>query len=287
MSDIRESHIILDTENFKKEECNAKFSFKLNLGTKEHEEKLGKIKAFGVEPATNVLVVCNEFETEEAAQAAAKVVEMYESEIPKHYPGPAFWEAPKVQGKTVVAPFRVPEQYAAQLVILEPFITALGELTATDQYLEVEAAFHMPGKEIFSAQPAPDAKVKVNSLLKIALVTHKDLSKKISEIMKEMMGEGHAKTNIAMTYLSNLKHVRVNARFEDYVSGDNEDIKNKVREGVQTLASLMEQVALLELAKTMAGKMSGVLCIAPAVSLSFSLDFPGFAELLAAANANP
>eukprot|EP00826_Nyctotherus_ovalis_P035801 TRINITY_DN3107_c0_g1_i7.p1 TRINITY_DN3107_c0_g1~~TRINITY_DN3107_c0_g1_i7.p1 ORF type:complete len:246 (-),score=91.78 TRINITY_DN3107_c0_g1_i7:47-784(-) len=230
MSDIRESHIILDTENFKKEECNTKFSFKLNLGTKEHEEKLSKIKAFGVEPATNVLVICNEFETEEAAQAAAKVVEMYESEIPKHYPGPPFWETPKVQGKTLVAPFRVPEQYAAQLVILEPFITALGELAATDQYLEVEAALHMPGKEIFSGEgAAPDAKVKVNSMLKVALVTHKDLPKKISEIMKEMMGEGNAKTNIAMTYLSNLKHVRVNARFEDYISGDKEDIKNRIK----------------------------------------------------------
>lgn len=87
----------------------------------------------------------------------------------------------------MILSFKVPEQYVGQLVILDPMIMALGELTSTNQYLELDLSGYAPGKEIFTgAEVQADASTKIGSLLKLALVTHKDLPNKIVEVAKEM-----------------------------------------------------------------------------------------------------
>lgn len=278
---MRESHIKINNGDFNPDAGNLRAFVKANIGTEDYEENMNKIKGFGVECDVNALVVGIDFVSEEAANnAATKVTEICEKVLPKVLPIPPFWDAPKVQGKTLVLTLRIPNQYAEQLVILEPIISALGELTAVDQYFESDASCFVPDKE-------PDATVesiaKVGFAVKLALVTHKDLPAKINEIMKEM-GIGGGVLEIVKPLFGSLKHVRFEANFDDLKENDKEEIKNNIKVAALFIGSALESFGLIEAVKTMEGNVTGALCIKPCISLSFRLILPALIGILKAAN---
>lgn len=281
MSDMRESHIKINNGNFNPDTGNLRASVKVNMGTKDYDENMNKIKDFGLESEVNLLAVGVDFISEEAANnAATKVGEIYEKILPKVIPLPPFWDAPKVKGKTLVLTLRIPTLYADQLAILEPIITSFGELTAIDQYLEFDASCLVPAKD---SDAAVESVLNVGSAIKIALVTHKDLPVKINALMKEM-GVGGGVLEIMKPLFGSLKHVRLEACFDDLTEGDKEEIKNKVKVGALFIGSALESFGLVETVMAMQGNIVGALCIKPCVSLNFKLTLPGFIEILKAAN---
>lgn len=278
--DLRESHILLKSTNFNEELVKFRFQFKICFGISEYESNLNKIKELDVDPCNNVLVLAHEFGTEEAAQnAATKINDIYENILPQLGAIPHVWETPRTKGKTLIACFRIPEEYGQHLTMVEPMVSALGEITSSDQHLEIEFSTYSPTKEVFLESDNYTASdFVIGSFFKLSLVTHKDLPSKTAALVSGM-GVGGEGVSVASTILSSLNHVHFEIDIEEGVP-EKEALKNQILKGVQAIHTALTPLGLLEVMKSMGEKVTATMCISPAISLDVSLFAPAISETL-------
>jgi len=284
MNDIRESHIIIKSNNYNPELVDTKFHFKINLGANEYEANLNKIKGLGVDPSENVFVLSHEFDTEEAAQnAVLKINDTLENAPPQlalqFAPVPPVWEKPKAVGRTAIVCFRVPELLTTQLAMIQPMISALEEISPTTQYLGFEVYNFSPPKEVFE-DSSSDSKLVTGSFTNFSLVTHKDLPNKVGSMLTEM-GAPDTEVTVAKTIFSSLKRVHIDVEVaESNIKLDKEYIKSQLLGMVQSVHKALAPLDLYEVAKSMGKMTNGTMCISPAISIDIGILFPSFSELL-------
>eukprot|EP00826_Nyctotherus_ovalis_P001566 TRINITY_DN10258_c0_g1_i4.p1 TRINITY_DN10258_c0_g1~~TRINITY_DN10258_c0_g1_i4.p1 ORF type:complete len:291 (-),score=90.69 TRINITY_DN10258_c0_g1_i4:240-1112(-) len=277
---LRESHILMKSTNFNEELVKFKFHFKISFGVNEYESNLSKIKELDVEPNNNVLVLAHEFGTEEAAQnAAVKINDIYENVLPQLGAIPQVWEMPKTKGKTLIACFRIPEEYGQHIAMIEPMISTLGEITSSDQHFEIEFATYSPTKEIFLESDNYTASdFVIGSFFKLSIVTHKDLPSKAAVLLSGM-GVEEDTVKVTNAVLSSLKHVRFEIEIEEGIP-QKEALKNQILKGVQMIHTTLSPLGLLDVVKSMEEKVTATMCISPVISLDVSLFTPTLAETL-------
>lgn len=277
MNELRESHFIIKSGTHNPDLAKAKIQLKVNFGSNEYENNLNKIKELGIEPSENVFVISSEFNSEEAAQVAVtKVTNIYENILPT-LGIPAVWETPKAQGKVFVATFRVPEASAEQLKMLEPIVGSLGEMTSSDQHLEFEFSGDPSFKEVFTEEEnVPES----GSLVKFALVTHKDLPTKITSILSGMMGPKADSLKIGGEVLASIKHIKFDIAFDQTSFLDKEATKNIMMASIQTIIMALTPLDLLDVVKTIGGTIKGTMCISPIISVDLIIYLPALIETL-------
>ena len=282
MGENRESVILVKSPNFKDEDAKFTLAFRFDFGTMQCSQRMDQIKGLGVEPSNNCALVTHDFETEEGAQqAATKILELKEMIPPLKY-----LESAKAIGKKLVACIRADAKFIEESNIIQVLAASMGDFAAINQYFELRLGTSRDLKAILGDSSASPLALALETFcFKATLSARKELPIKIAEFAASTVHSAEEQKQIKfvgrcfstfhhLTYTVDLKEPTQEMR-----GSFKEAIASILMGGAQMAYGMLEQLGILEIAKTGGASTRLAFCISPLLSFEVNLFAPKALEV--------
>jgi hypothetical protein len=275
----RESFICIKSEHYKEAENKVFVGLKLDFGKQICNDRLAAIKALGIEPNDNCIVVVHEFDTEAAAKKLDETLEGFKAQGMLG-PATALTEKAKIEGKRVALCVRLPPEVAAQCAILEAVAAHIGDLADKHQSFEFSYANSLSLKEILhDPVVTPLAAAWSSMCLKLKISAQKQTPVKVADFVSTMAKED-AKDKIKFIgeAISQFHHLRLEMELSEPGEALKQAFKAQIYQGLVGMAQMAlgmgEQFGVMEIFKNGGVKTTATLCIKPFVSCEFTILAP-------------
>jgi hypothetical protein len=273
----RESNITFKSGNYNPENAKFKFCVRIDIGNQQYAEKAEKIKAMGITPAKNVVVIVKDFENEEGAKKLPPLIEQFKA---GGMLGPLteLAEPIKVEGAKCIIPVRLPPQAVAMLSMLHAINDALGDLSSKHQFIELSFSEGRTIKDIISDPVISPLAVALNAIcLQFKLSIQKELPIKLGTFAAGLAPETErAQIKLASELLAAFHHLKFELEIAEPGEALKQAFKNEILAGLMGMAQMAigmaTQFGVMEIAKDGKGLTTAYLCLDPLISLDFTLD---------------
>lgn len=282
----RESLISFKSGNITPENAKFKLCIRADIGTEKCNQTLEKIKAMGITPANNVVVIEKDFENEEGAKKVAPLLDGFKAQ---GMLGPAteLTEPVKVIGANCIVPIRLPPPAVAVLSMLHAVNDAIGDIASKQQFVEFCISEGRTIKEILSDQTASPIAAALSALsIQFKLSTQKEFPVKLCNFIAGMAPSEEEKGKIKLfgDFLGAFHHVKLEVDIAEPGEALKQAFKNEMLMGLMGMAQMGimmgTQFGILDVAKQGKGLTKAYLCLSPLVAVEFTLDAPTALEAL-------